>query len=151
MAQHPLIDEAAIRQLADLLHEKDLSEIEIVNGEQCLRVARQIASAPVAAPVAVAMPSQASGGAPSATAAAVKPKDGAVLSPMVGTVYRSPEPGARPFVEVGDSVRVGQVVMIVEAMKTMNQITAETAGTVSEIFVEDGQPVEYGEPLLAIS
>ena len=92
--------------------------------------------------------------APSPTAPAsgpAKAPEGAVLSPMVGTAYRAPEPGGRPFVDVGDQVRVGQVVMIVEAMKTMNQIIAERAGTVTEIFVEDGQPVEYGEPLLAIA
>ena len=144
------IDEAAIRALAAILHEADLSEIEIQNGDAKLRVARQIvrAAAPAAAPVTVEAHPRASDSAPSP--AAPKAIEGAVLSPMVGTAYRAPEPGARPFVEVGDKVRPGQVVMIVEAMKTMNQIIAETAGAVREVFVEDGQPVEYGEPLLAI-
>ncbi|WP_108661158.1 acetyl-CoA carboxylase biotin carboxyl carrier protein [Acuticoccus kandeliae] len=148
MAKTPTIDEAAIRTLAALLHETDLSEIEVVHGDSKLRVARNIAAATYvpAAPAAAPAPV---GSAPAGAAA--KGGEGAVLSPMVGTAYRSPEPGARAFVEVGDTVRAGQVVMIVEAMKTMNQIIAETAGTVREIFVEDGQPVEYGEPLLAIS
>ncbi len=143
------IDEAAIRALAAILHEADLSEIEIVNGDSKLRVARQIvrAAMPAAAPVSVESQPRSS---ESQANAAPKVVEGAVLSPMVGTAYRAPEPGARPFVEVGDRVRAGQVVMIVEAMKTMNQIIAETAGAVREIFVEDGQPVEYGEPLLAI-
>ena len=143
------IDEAAIRALAAILHEADLSEIEIQNGDAKLRVARQIvrAPAPTAATVSVEAQPRAS---ESAASAAPKAIEGAVLSPMVGTAYRAPEPGARPFVEVGDRVRPGQVVMIVEAMKTMNQIIAETAGAVREVFVEDGQPVEYGEPLLAI-
>jgi acetyl-CoA carboxylase biotin carboxyl carrier protein len=90
-------------------------------------------------------------GATVSAPASPRTAEGAVLSPMVGTAYRAPEPGARPFVEVGDPVRSGQVVMIVEAMKTMNQILAERDGTVREIFVEDGQPVEFGEPLLAIA
>jgi len=142
------IDEAAIRTLAALLHETDLTEIEIVEGDSKLRVARQIAvQAPAAAPVAAAAPAARTD---SGTTSAGRP-EGAVVSPMVGTAYRAPEPGSRPFVEVGDTVRVGQVVMIVEAMKTMNQIVSDAAGTVREVFVEDGQPVEYGEPLLAIS
>ncbi len=148
MAKTPTIDEAAIRTLAALLHETDLSEIEVVHGDSKLRVARNIAAATIMPAAPAAAPATA-GSAP--TGAAAKGGEGAILSPMVGTAYRSPEPGARAFVEVGDTVRAGQVVMIVEAMKTMNQIIAETAGTVREIFVEDGQPVEYGEPLLAIS
>ncbi|RAH98260.1 acetyl-CoA carboxylase biotin carboxyl carrier protein [Acuticoccus sediminis] len=148
MADTPPIDEAAIRTIAALLHETDLSEIEIVHGETKLRVARHVSPTPVTVappPVASAAPATA---APTGPA---KAPEGAVLSPMVGTAYRAPEPGSRPFVDVGETVRVGQVVMIVEAMKTMNQIIAERAGTVTDIFVEDGQPVEYGEPLLAIA
>lgn len=145
------IDEAAIRALAAILHETDLSEIEIVNGDNKLRVARQIVVTPPPAPVVAAVEARPAGAGDEAVATTpTRSLDGAVLSPMVGTAYRAPEPGARPFVEVGDKVRPGQVVMIVEAMKTMNQIIAETAGAVREIFVEDGQPVEYGEPLLAI-
>ena len=147
MADIPPIDEAAIRTIAALLHETDLSEIEIVHGETKLRVARHVSTTAVSvAPAPVAAPS------PTAPASGpAKSPEGAVLSPMVGTAYRAPEPGARPFVDIGDTVRVGQVIMIVEAMKTMNQIIAERAGTVTGIFVEDGQPVEYGEPLLAIA
>jgi acetyl-CoA carboxylase biotin carboxyl carrier protein len=143
------IDEAAIRALAAILREADLTEIEVVHGTSKLRVARQVAAAavmmPGAAPQVAARdgPAAASGGGPRSV-------EGAVLSPMVGTAYRAPEPGARPFVEIGDHVRPGQVVMIIEAMKTMNQILAEREGTVREIFVEDGQPVEFGEPLLAV-
>lgn len=139
------IDEAAIRQLATLLHETDLSEIEIADGERKIRVARHVG--------VVQATSMVSPAAVERTDAAPAPpprSEGAIVSPMVGTAYRAPEPGARPYVDVGDPVRPGQVVMIVEAMKTMNQIVAEAKGTVREIFVEDGQPVEYGEPLLAI-
>ncbi|GAB5376201.1 MAG: acetyl-CoA carboxylase biotin carboxyl carrier protein [Acuticoccus sp.] len=143
------IDEAAIRALAAILHETDLSEIEIVNGDNKLRVARQIVVTPPSAPVVATVEARPAADDAVATTP-TRSLDGAVLSPMVGTAYCAPEPGARPFVEVGDKVRPGQVVMIVEAMKTMNQIIAETAGAVREIFVEDGQPVEYGEPLLAI-
>lgn len=143
MANTPTIDEAAIRAMAALLHEADLTEIEIVSGDMKLRVARQISVAPA--------PAQAPAPAAPAPAPAGKPAEGTIHSPMVGTAYRAPEPGARAFVEVGDRVAAGQTVMIVEAMKTMNQIVAERAGTVTEIYVEDGQPVEYGEPLLAIA
>lgn len=145
----PGIDQNLIRELADLLTETDLSEIEIEHNDVRIRVARQISvSAPVAAaPVAVPAPVT----APAPGKASEKPAAGTVASPMVGTAYRAPEPGAAPFVEVGTAVREGQTVMIVEAMKTMNPIIATRTGTVSEIFVEDSQPVEYGEPLLIIS
>ncbi len=145
-------DEAAIRALAAILHETDLSEIEVVRGATKLRVARQLTAPPIvmAAPQ-VASASTSGPGAIAAVGGSPRTAEGAVLSPMVGTAYRAPEPGSRPFVEAGDTVRVGQVVMIVEAMKTMNQILAERDGIVREVYVEDGQPVEYGEPLLAIS
>jgi acetyl-CoA carboxylase biotin carboxyl carrier protein len=149
MADTPSIDEAAIRAMAALLHENDLSEIEVVRGDTKLRVARQVTAVPAPAPASAPSPAPAHPAAASAPSG--KPAEGTILSPMVGTAYRAPEPGARPFVEVGDQVSAGQPVMIVEAMKTMNQIVAEEAGTVSEIFVEDGQPVEFGEPLLAIA
>ncbi len=148
------IDKDLIRELAALLSETDLSEIEIEQQGLRIRVARQLAvSAPVmAAPAAsAAEPQAASQAAAPAPAAAEKPSAGVVTSPMVGTAYMAPEPGAPPFVEVGASVKEGQTVMIVEAMKTMNPIIAPKAGTVSEILVEDGQAVEYGEPLLVIS
>jgi acetyl-CoA carboxylase biotin carboxyl carrier protein len=147
MADTPTVDEAAIRALAALLHEADLSEIEIVSGDTKLRVARQVAATAAAAPA----PQPAAQASAAPPAPAPKEAIGVVRSPMVGTAYRAPEPGARPFVDIGDAVQAGEVVMIVEAMKTMNQIVAEQAGTVTEIFVEDGQPVEFDEPLLAIA
>jgi len=143
----PTIDSALIRELADLLKETELTEIEVEQPNLRIRVSRAapMASAAVAVPVATAAP------------AAIAPVEvdahhhpGAVKSPMVGTAYRGPEPTAKPFVEVGDRVAAGQTLLIVEAMKTMNQIPAPTAGTVTAILVEDGQPVEYGEPLVII-
>lgn len=143
------LDQDLIRQLAALLDETNLTEIELERDDFRVRVARQVTvEAPVsigraAAPVAVAAP------APVAPAEAAN-HPGAVTSPMVGTAYRSPEPGARTFVEIGDTVAAGDTLLIVEAMKTMNQIPAPRAGRVTAIFVEDGQPVEYGEPLVVI-
>ena len=147
----PDYDEAAIRALAALLHEMDLTEIEVVDGDGKgkLRVVRQGAQVAPPAWATIQPPSGAQPGA--LPAGSPKGAVNAVLSPMVGTAYLRPEPGAAPFVDVGDEVRAGQVVMIVEAMKTMNQIVAERGGTIEEIFVEDGQPVEYGEPLLSIA
>ncbi len=145
------LDMDAIAQLADLLTEKGLSEIEIKQDGVEIRVSRQ--QAPVAAvappppaPVASSTQPAASGGG-SADAAA---HPGAVTSPMVGTVYLAPEPGAAPFVTVGDQVSEGQTLMIVEAMKTMNHIPAPRSGKVTAILVENGVPVEYGEPLVII-
>lgn len=148
-----LIDEEAIRGLAELLNETGLSEIEVEQKGLRIRVARNVSttvSAPAPAPAA----------APAETAPAQKPAadpdadlathPGAVTSPMVGTSYRAPEPGSAPFVEVGAAVERGQTLMIVEAMKTMNHIPAPRAGTVTAILVENGQPVEYGEPLMII-
>jgi acetyl-CoA carboxylase biotin carboxyl carrier protein len=137
-----------IRELAQLLKETDLSEIEIENEGLKVRVARSITvsapiySAPAAAPAA--------GGAAPAKAADPAKAPGAVLSPMVGTAYRSPEPGAKVFVDVGQDVRQGQTLLIIEAMKTMNAIPAPKAGRVKEIFIEDGQPVEFGQPLMIV-
>jgi acetyl-CoA carboxylase biotin carboxyl carrier protein len=146
-----IVDRELIRSLADLLTETGLSEIEVERAGTRVRVARQgmtIVSA-TPAPAATAAPPTAS-----APVREVNVGDGAhpgtVRSPMVGTAYRSAEPGARPFVEVGDTVKSGDTVLIVEAMKTMNQIPAPKAGTVIRIMVEDGQPVEYDEPLLII-
>lgn len=143
-------DHQLIRELAELLKETELSEIEIERDDLRVRVARNVS---VVAPVASA--GFASAPAPAAAAAPAGGGDpakhpGAVLSPMVGTGYLAPEPGARPFVEVGAQVRQGQTLLIVEAMKTMNAIPAPRAGTVKEILVEDGQPVEFGEPLIII-
>lgn len=150
-----IVDGEAIAELARLLRENDLSEIEVERDDYRIRLSRQ--RAPVAETVAVAPPPQAAPPAPATPAAAEEspPADpashpGVVKSPMVGTAYLAPEPGARPFADVGAAVSEGQTVMIVEAMKTMNQIAAPRAGTVTRILVEDGQPVEYGEPLLVI-
>ena len=141
------VDKDLIRELADLLKETDLSEIEVETDNLKLRVVRQVtqvASVPVAVAVAAAPVAAASAEA----APAAHP--GTLPSPMVGTVYLSTEPGAAPFVTVGSQVTQGQTVLIIEAMKTMNQIPAPRSGTVKEILVEDGQPVEFGEPLLII-
>ena len=141
------IDQDLIRELAALLKETELTEIEIEQDGLRLRIARGATQATIVAPAApVAAAAAAAPAAPVEAAA----HPGAVKSPMVGTAYRSPEPGTKPFVEVGDRVAVGQTLVIVEAMKTMNQIPAPKAGTVTAILVEDGQPVEYGEPLAVI-
>jgi acetyl-CoA carboxylase biotin carboxyl carrier protein len=143
-------DSALIRELALLLDETSLTEIEIERAGLRLRVARNISiAATTAMPIAAAAPALAT--APTAPAAADLSKHpGAVTSPMVGTAYWSPEPGAKPFIEVGSKVSVGQTLLIIEAMKTMNQIPSSRAGTVTQILVEDGQPVEFGEPLVII-
>src|SRR4051812_22219963 len=143
-------DSALIRELALLLDETSLTEIEIERAGLRLRVARNISiAATTAMPIAAAAPALAA--APTAPAAADLSKHpGAVTSPMVGTAYWAPEPGAKPFIEVGSKVSVGQTLLIIEAMKTMNQIPSSRAGTVTQILVEDGQPVEFGEPLVII-
>ena len=140
------VDQDLIRELADLLKETDLSEIEIETDDLKLRVARQAAHV-VSVPAAAApAPAAAAPAAPAEAAA----HPGAVPSPMVGTVYLATEPGAAPFINVGSQVTQGQTILIVEAMKTMNQIPAPRSGTVKQILVEDGQPVEFGEPLIII-
>ena len=143
-----IVDKELIRELADLLNETGLSEIEIEHDEIRLRVARTLQAAPVAVPVASAPAAVAVPAA--ATPATGADHPGAVPSPMVGTAYLAAEPGARPFVDVGDTVREGQTLLIVEAMKTMNQIPSPRSGKITKIMVEDGQPVEYGEPLMII-
>jgi acetyl-CoA carboxylase biotin carboxyl carrier protein len=147
------VDKKAIRELAELLRDNDLSEIEIEEGDRRIRVARKASvevHSPVAshAPVAVAAPEPAAIPAPIPGAEPIAP--GTVTSPMVGTVYVAPEPGADAFVKIGDTVSEGQTLLIVEAMKTMNPIPAPAAGTVKAINVSDGQPVEFGQPLLVI-
>jgi len=146
----PIVDKDLIRELADLLKETDLTEIEIEHGDTRIRVGRGggAASFQMATPAVVPPPPAAAAPAEAAKPAAAN--KGAVNSPMVGTAYRAPEPGGKPFVEVGDKVREGQTLCIIEAMKTMNQIPATRSGTVTEILVEDGQPVEFGEPLMII-
>ncbi|MGA2996555.1 acetyl-CoA carboxylase biotin carboxyl carrier protein [Bradyrhizobium sp.] len=145
-------DGALIRELALLLDETSLTEIEIERAGLRLRVARNVsiaASVPMAAPVA-AVPPPLPATAAVAPAADMAKHPGAVPSPMVGTAYWASEPGAKPFIEVGSKVSVGQTLLIIEAMKTMNQIPSPKAGTVTQILVEDGQPVEFGEPLVII-
>ncbi len=142
-------DSALIRELALLLDETSLTEIEIERAGLRVRVARNIsiaASLPASPQPAISASAVA---APVAVADVAK-HPGAVPSPMVGTAYWASEPGAKPFVEVGSRVSVGQTLLIIEAMKTMNQIPSPRAGTVTQILVEDGQPVEFGEPLVII-
>jgi acetyl-CoA carboxylase biotin carboxyl carrier protein len=146
-------DSAIIRELALLLDETGLTEIEIERAGLRVRVARNISVA-ATVPAAYA-PATVSASAPVAAAAPAAALDlakhpGVVPSPMVGTAYWASEPGAKPFVEVGTKVSAGQTLLIIEAMKTMNQIPSPHAGTVTQILVEDGQPVEFGEPLMII-
>ncbi|MCA6121580.1 acetyl-CoA carboxylase biotin carboxyl carrier protein [Bradyrhizobium sp. WSM 1704] len=145
-------DSALIRELALLLAETNLTEIEIERAGLRVRVARNIsiaASVPAASVQAVAVPAVAAA-APAAAATDFAKHPGVVPSPMVGTAYWAPEPGAKPFIEVGSKVNAGQTLLIIEAMKTMNQIPSPRAGTVTQLLVEDGQPVEFGEPLVII-
>ena len=144
-------DSALIRELALLLDETSLTEIEIERAGLRLRVARNISvAATMPAPVAHPAPVPVAAAAAAPAAADMSKHPGAVTSPMVGTAYWAPEPGAKPFIEVGAKVSVGQTLLIIEAMKTMNQIPSPRAGTVTQILVEDGQPVEFGEPLVII-
>ena len=147
-------DSAAIRALAELLNETGLTEIEVEKNGFRVRVARNhgvsaMVHAPAPAPVVPQPPVAAPAAAPAGQKA--EPHPGTVRSPMVGTAYRAPAPGASAFVEVGQEVRQGQTLLIIEAMKTMNQIAAPRAGKVIEIMVNDAQPVEYDEPLLVIA
>lgn len=153
------MDIRKVKKLIELLEESNIDEIEIIEGEESVRISRNSYAAQAAvshpppampAPVAVAA-------APAPAPAAAEPAvesvstDNAVLSPMVGTFYRSPSPEAGSFVEVGQTVRVGDVLCIVEAMKMMNQIEADRAGTVMAIHVADGEPVEFDQPLITIA
>jgi acetyl-CoA carboxylase biotin carboxyl carrier protein len=146
------IDPQLVRELAAILNDSGLTEIEVEHGELRLRLARIAAPAPVHAHVVSAAP--APGAPPPATSPAQVPDaaehPGAVPSPMVGTAYLSPEPGAAPFIKIGDSVAAGQTLMVVEAMKTFNPIPAPRAGKITAILVTDAQPVEFGEPLVIL-
>ena len=156
MAKNEPFDPELVRELARMVAETDLSEIEVEKGDLRIRVARKIeavsvqvapaasaagAAAPVAAPPAALAPAPAKSGAG---------HPGAVPSPMVGTAYLRPSPDAKPFIEIGTKVQAGDKLLLVEAMKTFNEIVAPRAGTVTAIFVEDGMPVEYGEALLVL-
>lgn len=154
-AENMAIDGKLVRELAELLAETGLSEIEVEDGERKIRVARQLTAAPVAQ-VAVAAPAPVA--APAATAAPAAPAAApaedhanAVKSPMVGTCYLAAEPGAANFVTVGQSVKAGETLLIIEAMKVMNPITAPAAGVVKAILVENAQPVEFDQPLVVIA
>lgn len=164
MTKASSVDQDLIRNIAELLNEQNLAEIEIEHEEFRIRVTRSYANqvvqtvaapsyaphphapAPAVAPVA---PAGAAAGI-SAPADDLSSNPGTLTSPMVGTAYRSPEPGKPAFVEIGTKVSEGQTIIIIEAMKTMNQIPAHRSGTVTRILVEDGHPVEYGEPLVVI-
>jgi acetyl-CoA carboxylase biotin carboxyl carrier protein len=155
MAKASPFDPDLVRELATLLADTDLTEIEVEKGDLRIRVARTITASvtvPMAAPASTPVPIP----APPPTLASAEtggkagPHPGAVISPMVGTAYRKPSPEAKNFVEIGSRVEVGDKLLLIEAMKTFNDIVAPRAGTVTAIFVEDGQPVEYGEPLLVI-
>jgi acetyl-CoA carboxylase biotin carboxyl carrier protein len=145
----PIDERQLIRDLAAVLDETHLTEIEVERDGLRVRIARQVS---VAAPMPVVTHHAAPGGAAAASAPPADPAKhpGVVPSPMVGTAYSAPEPGAKPFIEVGSHVKAGETVLIIEAMKTMNQIPATRSGTVTQILFEDGQPVEFGEPLLII-
>ena len=155
MAKPEPFDPELVRELARMVAETDLTEIEVEKGDLRIRVARRIetVAVQVAAPAA---PAPAAALAAAATPAAGPPPPakgahpGSVPSPMVGTAYRRPSPDAKPFIEVGARVAVGDKLLLVEAMKTFNEIVAPRAGTVTAIFIEDGQPVEFGEALLII-
>ncbi|HEX9947635.1 MAG TPA: acetyl-CoA carboxylase biotin carboxyl carrier protein [Allosphingosinicella sp.] len=148
------IEADLVRQLAELLNQNDLTEIEVEDGDRKIVVKRNIPAA-VAAPApapAAAAPAPAPAPAPAAPAAAVSPANhpGAVKSPMVGTVFLAGEPGSKPFVAPGQAVKEGDTLLIIEAMKVMNQIVAPRSGTVTQVLVVDAQPVEYDQPLVIV-
>ena len=155
------IDPKLVRKLADILRETELTEIEIEQGELKIRVARQLTAAPAvsyamapapvaaaASPLSVPAPSPTSEAQAAAAAGVGGPPKDAIKSPMVGTVYMAPQPGAAAFIKVGDKVKQGQTLLIIEAMKTMNPIPSPREGVVAQILVSDSQPVEFGEPLV---
>ena len=148
------VDTALVRELAELLSSNDLNEIEVEDGERKIKVRRDAPTAYVAAPAPVAAAAPAAAAAASPDVAAVTPQEDvggeAVKSPMVGTAFLSPEPGAKPFIAVGQPVKAGDTLLIVEAMKVMNPITAPKAGTVKKINVTDGQPVEFDQSLVVL-
>jgi acetyl-CoA carboxylase biotin carboxyl carrier protein len=146
----PAIDPGTIRELAKLLDETGLTEIEIEADGASIRVARNADPAPRGRQDGIGVPSPTVVATPTDIPIEPSKHPGLVSSPMVGTAYRGPAPGAKPFVDVGVQVKTGDTLIIIEAMKTMNQIPAPRSGTVVQILVEDGQPVEYGEPLMII-
>ncbi|HQV04220.1 MULTISPECIES: acetyl-CoA carboxylase biotin carboxyl carrier protein [unclassified Novosphingobium] len=150
------IDSKLVRELAELLAETGLTEIEVEDGDRKIKVARQaaaqhFAAAPMAAPAVAAAPAMPLPAAAEPAVAAPAADANALKSPMVGTAYLTPEPGAAPFVSVGTQVKAGDTLLIIEAMKVMNPITADKAGTITAILVENAQPVEYDQPLVVIA
>jgi len=145
-----MMDIRKIKKLIEMLEESDVSEIEIHEGEDSLRISRLSTPAGGFAPVMTAAPTAAPPTAPAAAEAPPEPPKHTVNSPMVGTFYRAPTPGAKSFVEVGQHVGVGDTLCIIEAMKILNQIESDRAGTVTQILVENGEPVEYNQPLFVI-
>lgn len=149
------VDAALVRELAQLIADTDLTEIEVEDGHRKIRVARQLTAAPVtyaAAPMAAPAPVSAPvASAPAAEAASAAVDSNAVKSPMVGTAYITPEPGAAPFKSIGDSVKEGETIIIIEAMKVMNAIAAPRGGTLTAMLVASGQPVEFDQPLFVIA
>jgi acetyl-CoA carboxylase biotin carboxyl carrier protein len=147
------MDLRKLKKLIDLVQESGISELEVTEGEEKVRIAKQLTAAPVAhqiyAPAPVAAPAAAPA-APAAAAAPAQPAGHEVKSPMVGTFYRASSPEAKAFVEVGDSVKEGQTLCIIEAMKLLNEIESDATGVVKAILIENGQPVEFGEPLFII-
>jgi acetyl-CoA carboxylase biotin carboxyl carrier protein len=141
------VDTKMVRELAELLAETGLTEIEVEDGDRKIKVSR---AAPVAAPVQTAAAVPVAAPAPAAAEPAAPDISSAVRSPMVGTAYLHPEPGAEAFIKVGDKVKAGDTLMIIEAMKVMNPITAPAAGTVKQILIENAQPVEYDQPLVVV-
>jgi acetyl-CoA carboxylase biotin carboxyl carrier protein len=150
------MDLRKLKKLIDLVQESGISELEITEGEEKVkivkggRVVSETVAAPGTAPAPAPTPAPAAPAAPTAPEAAPQLEGHVLKSPMVGTFYRAPSPGAKPFVEVGDSVKAGQTVCIIEAMKLLNEIEADKDGVVKAVLAENGQPVEYGEPLLVI-
>jgi acetyl-CoA carboxylase biotin carboxyl carrier protein len=144
------IDAALVRELAEMLDATRLTEIEVQDGDRRIRVARTVTMSAAPAAAVPATPVAAASGAPAPTLAEPGDHPGTVKSPMVGTAYMAAEPGAAPFVSVGRQVVAGDTILIVEAMKVMNPILAPRAGKVSQVFVENGQPVEFDQPLIVI-
>ncbi|MFN4095454.1 MAG: acetyl-CoA carboxylase biotin carboxyl carrier protein [Sphingomonas sp.] len=148
------VDIELVRQLAAVLDETNLTEIEVEDADRKVRVARKISAAPVAyaapAPMAAPAPAAAPASMPSDPASITPAHENAVKSPMVGTAYLSAEPGAKPFIAVGQQVKAGETLLIVEAMKVMNPIAAPHGGTVKAILVDNGQPVEFDQPLVVV-
>jgi len=149
------IDTKLVRELAELLGETGLSEIEVEDGSRKIRVARTMTAAPLAYAAPAAAPAAAAPtpalAAPAAAPAPAEDHANAVKSPMVGTAYLSPEPGAAAFISVGKQVKAGDTLLIIEAMKVMNTITAPAGGTVKAILVENAQPVEFDQPLVVVA